>query len=334
MAKKSIGYKELSWACPNCSTRNPGSARLCRSCGSPQPQNVDFSLEQSAPLLQEGAAIQAARQGVDIHCPYCGTRNPQGTASCSRCGGDLSEGTLRRAGNVLTSEGPLPTGAQTPPAPLPSQGSGQPPKAVSRFHPWMALPLLAALLVCCVVLGLVFLRTETVYGTVSRVSWQRSVEVLTLQAVSREAWRDELPSDAQNLSCRQELRRTQQEPAPNAREVCGTPYAVDKGNGYAEMQQDCVYEVYADLCRYTVQDWVVADELTLRGENLQPQWPLVPVEAREGKRSENYWVYFDTQKGALTYEAADAAWFARFAPGSEWLLSVNGAGQILDVSLP
>jgi len=333
MAKKVLGYKELSWVCPNCATRNPGSARVCRACGAPQPDRVEFELEANAALLQDESAAQAASQGADIHCPYCGTRNPHGTPQCTRCGGDLSEGALRRAGQVMASAANPPAAAPNPSAPQPLSSPAHPVKA-SAFRPWMALPLLAVLLLCCVVLGMVFFRTETVYGAVSSVAWQRSIEVLTLQAVTREAWRDEVPEQAQTLSCRQEVRRTQQEPAPNAREVCGTPYDVDKGNGYSETQQDCVYEVYDDLCRYSSQEWVVTDEVTLRGEDLSPRWPSLPAEAREGSRSELYWVYFDTQKGALTYQPEDAAWFSRFAPGSEWLLSVNGAGQILDVSLP
>ncbi len=39
-----------------------------------------------------------ASAGADIHCGFCGTRNPATATICSQCGADLKEGKARQAG--------------------------------------------------------------------------------------------------------------------------------------------------------------------------------------------------------------------------------------------
>jgi DNA-directed RNA polymerase subunit RPC12/RpoP len=51
-----------------------------------------FELPNHQVLITDEAAKAKAAAGADIHCPYCGTRNPAGTKTCSHCGGDLTEG--------------------------------------------------------------------------------------------------------------------------------------------------------------------------------------------------------------------------------------------------
>ena len=363
MAKKSIGYAETEWVCPNCANKNPGSRQACAACGSPQPQDVAFRMRPDAALLEDSAALEAARQAADTHCPYCGTRNSAGAKLCQQCGGDLSEGARRQAGKVLLAAGNAQTlicpacGAENAPdagrcvrcggtaasvlaatpaaGPLPNQpGAGK--RLGAGMRPWMAIPLIALILMCCVVVGFFYLRTEALSGLVQRVAWERTIVVEDLRPVTRETWRDQIPADAETLACRQEVRSSQEQPAPNAREVCGTPYSVDKGNGYAEVVQDCVYEVYDDMCQYSALEWQAADQATAQGDDLFPAWPLVDVSAtrREGARSEHYWAYFQTTKGVLEYEIPDSTLFGQFLSGSEWLLTINGLGQVVDVARP
>ncbi len=91
MAKKSLGYAKLQWTCPNCKTINPGPEKLCLSCGSPQPENVEFEDSMSRELIKDENEIKSAKAGPDIHCPFCGTRNPSTQKICSRCGADLRD---------------------------------------------------------------------------------------------------------------------------------------------------------------------------------------------------------------------------------------------------
>jgi DNA-directed RNA polymerase subunit RPC12/RpoP len=96
MAKKSLGYVELEWHCPNCSTRNPGTKKTCLSCGMPQPEDVKFQQAANKQLIKDEEQLEKASQGADIHCYYCGSRNAVNATSCSQCGADLSEGSQER----------------------------------------------------------------------------------------------------------------------------------------------------------------------------------------------------------------------------------------------
>ncbi len=92
MARKTIGYSELEWICPNCNMRNSGIQKNCQSCGSPQPEDVRFVPALKQEILQDEEKISAARAGADIHCGFCGTRNPATAKTCSQCGADLTAG--------------------------------------------------------------------------------------------------------------------------------------------------------------------------------------------------------------------------------------------------
>ena len=42
--RRTVGYVQNEWTCPNCSTRNKGGVKTCENCGAPQPENVQFEL--------------------------------------------------------------------------------------------------------------------------------------------------------------------------------------------------------------------------------------------------------------------------------------------------
>ncbi len=98
MAQKIIGYREMTWTCPNCGTKNPGSARTCQSCGAAMGETTKFDSQSSAKVITDKKVIENAKKGPDIICAYCGNRNPAGTTECTRCGASLSEGHNRQAG--------------------------------------------------------------------------------------------------------------------------------------------------------------------------------------------------------------------------------------------
>ncbi len=361
MAKKTVGYVELEWACPNCGGKNPGTSKTCKACGAPQPENVQFEQAQGAALLEDEAKIAAAKKGADIHCPYCGTRNLGDATACIQCGGDLVEGRRRASGRVVgafsAQAGPLAPvkcpscGAENPganktcsacganlkadvalAASAATQAEGSRPGAQKKL--WLLIPLVAFILLCCGVAAALLFRTSEAKGVVQDVAWERSIVVQEIGDVTREAWRDELPDDAQTLSCSEELRSTENEPVPGSKEVCGTPYSVDTGSGVAEVVQDCVYEVYDDYCKYSARDWKDVEPAVAQGTDFEPYWPQVQTseERREGGRSEEYRVFFETEDGIKEFTTTDENLFLQLQPGTEWTLEFNIFGAIVSVS--
>lgn len=352
MTRKSLGYVELEWTCKRCGTVNPGLQKTCTSCGSPLAENDQFELPEEQKLITDEAKLEAAKKGPDIHCPYCGTANPAGSPSCKQCSGDLSEGALRAAGKVLGAhqEGPAAQIAcpycSTMISPnvqrCPNCGGDLAPKeakpapaAVERpgMPKWMML-VGVALLVLCVGAAAVFfilsMRTEDVRAYVQNVAWQRSIEVLETRLVEQNDWENELPNEAQNVSCSDQYRQTSSVPVPNATEVCGTPYTVDTGSGVGEVIQDCEYLVYDSFCSYEAYQWVVVTQEVTQGSDLQPYWPDLALSSiqREGNRQEQYRVIFVADGETYTYDLTDPNAFTQFTPGSEWTLKVNALGGL------
>ena len=88
ISRQSKGFVKTEWICPSCNSRNPGPEKTCENCGSPQPENVQFYLPAEAKIIQDENAAKAAKAGADIHCGFCGTRNPGTATVCSQCGAD------------------------------------------------------------------------------------------------------------------------------------------------------------------------------------------------------------------------------------------------------
>ena len=359
MAKESLGYVELEWTCPFCNTRNPGRAKVCHNCGAPQPKDVVFDQAAQDEIITDAEGLELAKGEADIHCPFCGTRNPATAVKCARCGGDLTEGERREAGQVLG-------GAQTKPAPdvtcaycgtknkatnVKCTNCGSPLGKEARPNP-AAVPAPAAapakmnplwlilggvlLLVICGAIALFFIRgarTETNLARVSDLGWQRSIVVLGYAPVSQSGWSDQLPQDADVGSCTERERGRSAFPTDNSEEVCGTPYIVDQGTGFGEMVQDCEYIVYDDYCEYTVIQLQPIGVVEESGSDLNPFWPETRLESDQqlGKRDETYEITFDVGGETYTYQTADANEFAQFQRGSEWQLEINGFGDIVGI---
>jgi hypothetical protein len=191
-------------------------------------------------------------------------------------------------------------------------------------------------LLCVAAIVAVFLLTrpsQALTGEVQSVQWMRAIGVQALGSVEHEGWRDEIPQGAEVGNCRMEYRQTQSEPAPNATEVCGTPYTVDTGGGFGEVVQDCVYEVYAEWCSFAQQEWTTVDTVTVSGTDLSPYWPEVSLATgqRQGEGQESYEVVLQTSQGSYDYTPSDAAEFSQFEIGSQWLLNVNAFGTVVSV---
>lgn len=361
MARKKIGDVELQWTCPNCNGLNPGSARFCLSCGAAQPEDVEFHLPERQELLEDEDKIARAQAGPDIHCPFCGTRNPAGSPECSQCGGDLTGGDIRNSGQVLGAYSSGPAGTVT----CPNCGSENPDQALKcancgaslapekevkaaaappaakparrGANPLVIVGLVLVAVVFCGVLAFVLLRgaqTEDLRATVEQVQWELSIPVEALVAVERENWRDQIPLEADVGMCEQQVREVRDQPAPNSVEVCGTPYTVDSGSGFAEVVQDCLYEVYDDYCSYYVEEWQQQEVAVASGQDFSPSWPQPALQLGERlgeARQETYLVIFDTGEETYSYQPQNFEEFTDYQPGSTWTLVVNGFGSVVGV---
>jgi hypothetical protein len=353
MSRDSLGYVQLEWTCPFCKGRNPGPEKICLNCGAPQPDDVEFHQPAQEELVKDERLVARAKAGPDIHCPYCGARNPAGSEQCAGCVGDLSEAAVRKSGRVLGAHRDRPVAPVTCPFCQTENAAANrqcdncgaalgAPKVVQQENTAVAQPatqknrvplliIAALLLLGCA--GLIFLLTSTdeVTGEVIETNWSRTVIVEAFGPVSQSDWQDAIPAGATINNCEDRYRHTQSEPAPNAERVCGTPYTVDTGTGLGEVVQDCEYQVYDPWCEYEVDDWYIFDEVNLNGQGLHASWPTLQLagDQREGSRSEQYEVIFAGDGETYRYTTRDYDRFRQYQPGSRWILEVNTFGAVV-----
>lgn len=362
MTKQTLGYVRLEWVCPNCGAKNPGPQKTCTSCGSPQPDNVQFQQAEQTELITDEAEIAQAKAGADVHCYYCGTRNPATAKTCSQCGADLTQATARQSGQMI---GALHTGpakkVNCPACGTPNEASAakcmscgaslvQPKPAQpqptapakSVFGPAALIGglILLVLVGVCIFFFVMVTRTSDITGKVQTVEWTRTIPIEALVPVTGRAWRDQIPVGAVVGGCAQEQRGTQRQSTGQTRQVCGTPYVEDTGTGHGEVKQDCEEEpiykevpVFDAMCQYTATVWQQVDQTSLTGADLNPRWPEPRLGSgqRQGAPSESYQIVFVTEKETYTYTPSNANEFTKFQPGSRWTLKVNSFGAITEV---
>jgi ribosomal protein L40E len=336
----------------------------------PQPEDVKFEQRAEEKLIEDEAEIARAKVGPDIHCYYCGSRNPADAETCSQCGATLSEGTARESGSVLGAHRDEPAepitcpncGATNKPnaakcvqcgaslaraepevkpeaAGLKAQAT---PAGTGRSKTFGMVGLIIFLLICgaCIGFFVLYNRTEATTGQVQAVEWTRNVAIEALTPVTLEGWREEIPPGAIIGTCTRKVHHTEEQSTGNTREICGTPYTVDTGSGYGEVVQDCtteeimeMVEVLADSCQYTVEEWQQIDQVTLRGTDTNPRWPDPPLRTgqREGEREEKYRITFRTEEGSYTYITSNSNLFNQAQIGSRWILQVNSFNDVTNI---
>jgi membrane protease subunit (stomatin/prohibitin family) len=348
--RRTLGYIQNEWTCPNCDTRNKGASKTCENCGAPQPENVQFELPAEQKFVTDEASINAAKKSADIHCGFCGTRNPAAAKTCSQCGADLTEGKAREAGRVMQAPPPQPKvikcdncgtenpasnslcsncGSPLPKVPAPAiapqaatSTSVAKPMTAPKKTNWLLIGgILGALAICCVVIVALLLPSRSVQATVVDVHWQTSVPLQEIRAVDYSSEPGSPPSDAYNVSCHDE-----------SRDVCEQK-TIDKGNGYSEVVEECHTETQ-QYCSYTVDEWTTIQTYTLDGNNLQPIYedPSLSSGQRVGQESEELTVTFSTPNGEQeTYSPDTISEFQQFTMGSTWTLKMNALGGVVGV---
>ena len=348
--RRTLGYIQNEWTCPNCETRNKGSNKTCENCGAPQPENVQFELPSERKFVTDDDSITAARAGADIHCPFCGTRNPATAKTCSQCGGELLEGKARESGRLMQAPppqlkiikcdncgtdnptgnavcsncgSPLPKIAAPAFAPQGAAGAGPGRLAAPKKPNWLLIGgIVAAVAICCVAVAALFLfPSRSVQATVVDVYWQTSVPLQEIRAVDYNNERGSPPSGAYNVSCRDE-----------SRDVC-EQRTIDRGNGYSEVVEECHTET-EQYCSYTVDEWTTIQTYTLDGNDLFPIYedPSIASGQRLGSESEELTVTFMTEDGEReTYTPDTVSEFQQFTRGSTWTLRMNALGGVVGV---
>jgi double zinc ribbon protein/zinc finger protein len=348
--RRSLGYVENEWTCPNCNTRNKGHEKTCTNCGAPQPENVQFELASDQKFVTDQEQVNAAKAGSDIHCAYCGTRNSAIAKTCIQCGADLTEGKAREAGRIMQTPPPQPKtvtcsncGTQNPGSNSVCSNCGSPLQRVNQAQAVGATPPVARsgipsastgkknsklnifliggivaclLLVCVGAVGLFLVPTASVQGTVTAVHWQTNVPVQELEVVQHTDEKSSPPSDAYNVSS-----HTEQDCQKKT---------VDKGNGYSEVVEECNNVTYYS---YTVDEWKTVQTYTLQGDDYNPVYdtPNLTSDQRLGNKDEDLNVIFNTSKGKKTYSAGSETEFRKYQIGTAWTLKLNLVGGVVSV---
>jgi len=346
--RRSLGFVENEWTCTNCNSRNKGSAKACENCGAPQPDDVKFELPSEQKFITDENKIKSAQAGADIHCGFCGTRNPATSETCSQCGADLKEGKSRQSGGIMQTPFPAPKvikcnncGTENPginstclncgavlPKFVPAQITAQKPTtmvdkpAAKKKTNWLLIGgIISALAICCIGAIVIFvLPTSSVEATVTSVHWQTMVPVQEIQPVDYSNERGNPPSDAYNISCHDE-----------SRDVCEQK-TIDRGNGYSEVVEECHTETQK-YCSYTVDEWQTIQTYMLEGNDLKPVYdtPNYSSDQRLGEKTEEYTVTFSTKDGTETYSPGSVSEFQQFTRGSTWTLKLNALGGVVSV---
>jgi hypothetical protein len=191
------------------------------------------------------------------------------------------------------------------------------------------------LFLCCggIFLAILLNRGEAATGTVQSVRWEYSLPIEEFGPLENSDWESLLPIEAQVITCEDRYREDSDEPAPKATEVCGTPYTVDTGGGYAEVVQDCTYQVYESYCTYTVDEWHTVETVTQSGNNYSPFWPepVLRSNQRLGQEgSEVYIVIFTSDGEEYVFTTDDFDLYQQLQIGTTWNLEVR-SGKVLSI---
>ena len=361
-SKQSKGFIQLEWVCPNCNSRNPGPKKTCESCGAPQPENIQFYAPAEAKIIQDENVAKIAGAGADIHCGFCGTRNPATATTCAQCGGDLKEGKARQAGREMQREAALvdvkctncgevnpstrrmcaKCGAPLPrvesaavlreaPSAAKTSGTAAPasPPALSGVEGSAAkrtVPWIAVggIAACLVVVCI---------GMFMLLSPSKSVTA----NVDSVYW--QTSAQVQEMQAVNYSNETGSPPSEAYNVSCRTETTqvcedktIDKGNGYAEVVTEC-HDDSTDYCSYTLDEWNTIQTYTLDGSDFSPMYsqPNISSGQRLGDQALVLEVHFTGNGETYIYNPAGVDEFQLYALGSTWTLKLNALGGVVSV---
>ncbi len=334
--------REGKWDCPQCGHRgNRGGEQRCQACHRVRGDEVRFYLDSNTitVTIADDSVVARALAGPDWVCSYCESLNPAAAEHCKSCNAERSQ--QQRATREIADE-PAPEPTPTPSLGVPA--APKPRRSWGRLKLWGAtgLLLLAASWFMC--------RSQTEEMRVSRLEWERRVEVERFATVKESSWREELPAGARLLTTERRLHHTDQVKIGNRHVVKTVEEKVqvgtrkvkvgtqDLGNGYFEdrykeepvyqtkshevAQDEPIYKgvpVYRDWCTYDIDRWTPERTERASGFNDEPRWPVPELgpKQRERRRTQQYLIIFKDDDGADHPWSTDIVTWKSVKPGDK-----------------
>ena len=313
--------------CAYCGNRNPAGAKTCSRCGADLSEGKEREHgSQHSAHLDEHAGENEAK----VICQACGSENPASALKCKTCGAPL---------NVSKQKEEIPAQPEVNTAKKGGLGRG--------------CLMIILFLVIFGILGSILLNgcgsgggdtnifnvtqntpvpNTVLNAVVSSQKWQTSVQVIGPVDSKQSAWEKDVPEDARNVKCKDRKRYTSDEEVPNSVEVCGTPYAIDMGNGFEQFVQDCVYDVYDSYCEYTVSKAGVIDTARASGSGPNPESPYVDSKYSTQNPSVSYSIELRDENGrTYTLTPSSLTEYRQYAVGTEYQIEVNSRGRIVNM---
>lgn len=286
--QESLGHYEMLWDCSHCDTKKllGKTHRHCPSCGAPQDETRRYFPSDDDKVKVEDHLFT----GGDKKCGSCGAAQSSKATNCGRCGAPLGD-----AKSV----------------PLVTQ-----PKAAKKKSRLLWY-ILFGVVVFGVLVWFMCIRKKEVAMTVTGHSWAAVQEIEEYREVTEEAWHDEVPIGARQVSCsRKERSKTEVQDG----EDC-TIEQKDKGDGTFEEVENCTPRMKTegvddDFCTFQIERWTTVEKLETRGEGLEVTWPVVPASKvqsglgarRAGKKRGVYTVELNDGKNDRTCDVGEGTW--------------------------
>jgi hypothetical protein len=306
--EESQGFYEMLWDCDHCDARGllGKSQRHCANCGAPQNPDKRYFPKEGEQQRVDGHAYE----GSDLTCPACSAPQSAKAKNCTNCGSVL-DGAAQVRGVADAAA----------PAARPA------PQRRRRRWPFVV----AVIAIFGAGIWWRCIRTQQAQVTVSGHTWQRTIAVEEFGERQEEAWRNEVPPDAQFPTCRERERSKRQvedgEECHNERR--------DKKDGTFEQIKKCKPKyrsepVMDSWCRFTARRWRPVTEAKTSGSGLAPAWPtnLPPAEVaaafgakRQGKRTETLTLGFGEHG---TCDVSDAVW-RKYSDGQKLTVEVRAS---------
>lgn len=308
------------WDCPFCGTKGvQGSLRNCPHCGNPRGEDTKFYVNKNSRKLSEEEAKKVSKK-PDWMCSYCNTLNPDSSKTCKSCGAAKSDSKT----DYFGLQQKLAEKEKT----LKAKEEEKKPKSATDIATNIVAILIMGLIVLAVVSGIRMLIPKNQEMTVTKVSWERNIEVENLKTFSESDW--SLPEGARLKHTETEIKEydkvidhyetktktVEKQVVDHYEEV--SDGEEDLGNGYFKEKtkqvpvyktvteeqeyQDPVYKnvpVYAKKYYYDIDRWVKARDISSSGSDKNPVWGDVKLgeKEREGKKTEKYIAVFKNKKG-------------------------------------
>jgi hypothetical protein len=397
--KKAAGTKkvyrgtfEAQWTCSSCGrTAIPGGIKRCPSCGNPKDAGEEYEapagkkVEYLTPEALKAIGVDPTQHLSDEECGYCGAKLKPGTQKCPNCGASLGNvgyttHVCPSCGRESNDEKCPNCGAATEEKLVAHREAEAPEKSAPKLQPgkwppaWFSklpaflqkpkfyIPILVLLVfIClCTCVSIFGNIPRNEIGTVTDISWERSIDIQEHQYNEHEDWT--LPAGADLVSqeeriesynqvqigtdqkCGYEESCTTESVYDHTEQTCYDDGTCDEHDVYRD-EQNCsndyvcndvpVYEdvpVYATWYVYNIWEWVDIEPAVARGSDAEVYWPDVRLadNQREGERTERCVITFTSEKGGTYPFTPPCDELRNYPRGSKWKIERN-AREILNV---